>query len=167
MAEPVEVVTFRPRYAPDFAALNYQWIEQYFEVEAEDRKALENPLAYAIEPGGEIFFLLERGIVVGTVAMVPKAPKEKLPHAPRVYELAKMAVRPDCRGKGYGGKLMRACVDYAVQQGADEILLVTNDALGPALGLYRRAGFVSQSQYRDPRYLRGNLEMRLNLRDAR
>ena len=36
----VEVVTFRPEFARAYAELNYEWIENYFAIEPEDRKAL-------------------------------------------------------------------------------------------------------------------------------
>ena len=49
-----------PKYADDFAALNYQWITEFFVIEPEDRAALDHPEAYAIDNGGEIFFLLDR-----------------------------------------------------------------------------------------------------------
>ena len=54
----MRITGYSPAYAADFARLNYQWIEQYFRIEDEDRTALDHPEAYAIEPGGEIFFLL-------------------------------------------------------------------------------------------------------------
>ncbi|NKB99832.1 MAG: GNAT family N-acetyltransferase [Pseudomonadales bacterium] len=171
----VSVVKFDEQFAAAFAALNYQWIEHYFKVEEEDRKALDNPVKYALEPGGEIFFVLEDGEPVGTVAIVPKevpkeVPKQAAEQMPKptkeaskcVFELAKMAVRPDRQGRGYSKLLMDHCLDFARAQGADEVMLVTNDILAPALGLYTAAGFVA-TQYSDSRYERGNLEMHLTL----
>lgn len=148
------VVTFDERYAEAFAELNYQWIEHYFEVEEEDRIALGDPVGYALDPGGEIFFVLEDAHPVGTVAMVPKGGG--------VFELAKMAVRPDRQGLGYSKLLMDACLDFARGRGAREVMLVTNDILAPALGLYNRAGFEAV-EFSDQRYDRGNLEMHLQL----
>ena len=154
----VTLITYDPAYASDYAALNYQWIEEYFVIEDEDRAALDDPLGYAIEPGGEIFFVLEDDVAVGCVAMVPaKGDVEGV-----VYELAKMAVRPDRRGRGYSQLLMQACIEFARGKDADEIMLVTNDILAPALGLYTSAGFEAVT-YSDSRYARGNLEMRLKL----
>lgn len=160
MTIEAKLVTYDPRYAADFAALNYEWIETFFAIEEEDRRALDDPQGYAIDPGGEIFFVLEADSVVGTVAIVPKMPKS---HAPAVFELAKMAVRPDKRGLGYSHMLMHACIEFARSRQADEIMLVTNDVLAPALGLYTSAGFEAVPQYSDVRYERGNLEMRLVL----
>ena len=159
------LLTYEPRFAPAFAALNYEWIETYFEVEEEDRLALEDPEGYALSKGGQIFFVVEGETAVGTVAVVPlKAGSTTTDHGDRaVYELAKMAVRPDRQGRGYSHLLMQACIDYARGAGADELMLVTNDVLKPALGLYTGAGFVPVERYSDTRYERGNLEMRLAL----
>ena len=154
----VEVITYDPLYAPDFARLNYEWIERFFAVEEEDRLALEHPQQYAIAKGGEIFFVLVDGQAVGTVAMVPWQSEVG------VFELAKMAVQPDQQGRGYGDLLIERCKSFARDKGAREIMLVTNDVLSPALGLYRKHGFAPVANYSDARYQRGNLQMSLQLR---
>ncbi len=154
-ADGARVVGYHPEYAADFARLNYQWIETYFAVEPEDRLALDNPQAYAIDRGGEIFFVLTGAQVVGTVAL--------LRESEGVFELAKMAVDPEHQGRGYSRLLMDACLAFARERGAEELRLVTNTVLGPALGLYEAVGFVSTGTYQDQRYARGNLEMRLRL----
>jgi GNAT superfamily N-acetyltransferase len=158
----VRLTTYDRRYAADFARLNYQWIETFFVIETEDRLALEDPEGYAIRTGGEIFFVLEGERVVGTAAMVPF----KAAPGAGTYELAKMAVQPDCQGRGYSKLLMQACIDFARAKHASEIVLITNDQLAPALGLYTAAGFVPMPQNSDGRYARGNLEMRLYLNTA-
>ena len=157
----VQIVDYEVRFASYFASLNYQWITEYFRVEEEDRKALDDPEGYAIKPGGNIFFLLEDETPVGTVAMVPITRSEEQQEL--CFELAKMAVRPDCRGKGYGSMLMQYCIDFARSAEAHEIMLVTNDVLSAAVALYEQAGFREVSEYSDSRYERGNLEMRLTL----
>jgi len=151
----VDVVGYSDALAADFARLNYAWIERYFSIEEEDTKVLSDPRAHILDPGGEIFFVLVDDQVVGTVAMTP--------HAPGVFELAKMAVDPQWQGLGLGRRLMDACIGFAQQRGAREIMLVTNDRLDAALGLYRSAGFEKSAIYTDRRYARGNLEMRRRL----
>lgn len=153
-----QIVTYRPSLAKAFATLNYEWIEHYFSVEAEDRKALDHPETYV--RGGEIFFVLVDDEPVGTVAMVPFAEENG---KVTIFELAKMAVRPDQQGKGFSRLLMEACVEYANKSGAREIMLVTNDVLAPALALYEAYGFKALAKSNDARYERGNLEMRLQL----
>ena len=88
------VVSYRPDYRPDFERLNRAWIEQYFQLEDADRQVFDDPESAIIEPGGEIFFVVENEEVVGTCAIIP--------HEPGVYEIAKMAVSPAARGRGYG-----------------------------------------------------------------
>ena len=154
------VVTYDRAYAQAFADLNYQWIEHYFEIEEEDRKALDNPEGYALAKGGQIFFVLIDEEPVGTVAMVPHAWQGERVHT---FELAKMAVRPDCQGKGLSVPLMQACVDFARDAEAIEIMLVTTDCLPPAVTLYELFGFRAQPVLEDQRYSRGNLQMVLTL----
>jgi GNAT superfamily N-acetyltransferase len=151
----VTVVDFRPEYGPAFAELNYQWIERFFKVEEEDVKALEDPIGYAIDPGGNIYFILVDDQVVGTAAIVPKTDD--------CYELAKMAVRPDYQGQGLSHRLMDACLEFARAKGAREVMLLTNSVLTPAVRLYESAGFKARPELSDTRYARGNLEMRLIL----
>ncbi len=151
----IEVIQFRDELAADFAALNYQWIERYFSVEDEDVKSLEDPRGSVIDGGGQIFFVLVDGEVAGTAAM--------LSHTTGVFELAKMAVKPSFQGRGLSRLLMDACVEFGRGKGASEIMLLTNDALTPAVELYKSAGFVATETYTDHRYARGNLEMRLKL----
>ena len=158
----VEQVTYDAQFRQAFADLNYQWIEHYFEIEDEDRAALDHPVEYAIAPGGQIFFVLEDGIPVGTVAMVPFKGRQVASDRP-IFELAKMAVAPDKQGRGYSKLLMQACIEFAQAHDASQIVLITNDMLGPALSLYQQAGFVAQPANTDERYARGNLEMRLTL----
>ena len=150
-----EVIEFRDELAADFAALNYEWIEQYFTVEDEDIKSLEDPRGSVIDGGGQIFFVLVDGEVAGTAAM--------LSHRPGVFELAKMAVKPAFQGRGLSRLLMNACVEFGRDQGTSEIMLLTNDKLTPAVQLYKSAGFVATEHYTDRRYARGNLEMRIKL----
>ncbi|MED6341777.1 MAG: GNAT family N-acetyltransferase [Pseudomonadota bacterium] len=156
----VTIVGYTPRYADVFAQLNYQWIEHYFAVEPEDRLALDNPYEYAIEPGGEIFFILLDELVVGCAAMVPK---QWAGATVAEFELAKMAVRPDIQGQGLGQQLLERCIQYAKEQGASRVVLTTNDILTPALKVYHKVGFVDLPSNPDTRYARGNLAMVLEL----
>ncbi len=155
-----EIVGFNTLYAEAFARLNYQWIEHYFAVEAEDRRALDHPFDYAIAPGGEIFFALYGSQVVGCVAMVPKFADRTTDIE---FELAKMAVDPEQQGQGIGRVLLERCVQYARERCAKRITLTTNDILKPALKVYHNAGFVDLPANPDTRYARGNLAMQLIL----
>ena len=153
--DKLKIVPFNADYKSAFEQLNREWIEKYFIMEEEDLKTLQNPESYVMERGGEIFFALLDGDVVGTAAMIQKSKG--------VFELAKMAVTKNLQGLGIGKKLLERCIDYSKDREATEIFLITNDSLKPALSLYLSCGFVLNEQNDDNRYERGNTKMNLIL----
>ena len=156
IASSIIIDVFKEEYKSDFETLNLQWIEEYFKVEEEDSRILKNPKSYVIDGGGQIFFAIKEGKAIGTVAMV--LTKE------RIFELSKMAVDSSYQGLGIGRMLINECIDFAKCKSADEIFLITNDILLPALELYNSAGFELDEDYDDNRYERGNTKMKLSLR---
>ncbi len=151
----IEIVEFRPEFGADFARLNYQWIGEYFEIEAPDRRILENPIDEIIEPGGMIFFALVDGAVAGTVALIVEDED--------TFELAKMAVAPAYRGLKIGDRLMTACIDHAKSKGFSNIVLLSNTKLVPAIRLYRKFGFREIPLDPAVPYVRTNIAMELVL----
>tara|TARA_B100000482_G_C12524391_1_gene265837 strand:+ start:391 stop:867 length:477 start_codon:yes stop_codon:yes gene_type:complete len=149
----LKIVPFNKDYKPAFEFLNRAWIEEYFVMEEEDLKTLQNPESYVLEKGGEVFFAILDGEVVGTAAMIQTDKG--------IYELAKMAVARQFQGLGIGKKLLKRCVDFSKEREATEIFLITNDSLKPALSLYLSFGFVLNDQNDDNRYERGNTKMNL------
>lgn len=146
---------YQNEYAQAFAELNYEWIEKYYSVEPHDREILDDPQVYIIDKGGQIFFALEAGEPVGTVALIRTGAS--------VFELAKMAVSPEAQGKGIGALLISACIDYSAVQGIDEIILESNTRQEAALHLYRKAGFEEIELDPNSPYTRANIRMRLAL----
>ena len=92
----LKIVPFNKDYKPAFEFLNRAWIEEYFVMEEEDLKTLQNPESYVLEKGGEVFFAILDGEVVGTAAMIQTDKG--------IYELAKMAVARQFQGLGIGKK---------------------------------------------------------------
>jgi GNAT superfamily N-acetyltransferase len=129
----IRVVPWRPEFRADFERLNREWIEQHFVVEEEDRKVFEDPEGRIVAPGGQVFFLVDQHGVRGTCAVIR--------HDAETLELAKMAVAPDARGRGYGDRLVEAAIAFARGTHARTLMLVSNTQLGPALTLYRKHGF--------------------------
>ena len=132
MRATVEVVALRPELAPAFESLNRAWIERYFVVEEADLEAFRDPEAI-VRNGGAIFFVLENEVAVGTCAVMRLSPDR--------YELAKMAVRPESQGHGYGDLLIKAAISFARDAGARSMMLESNSRLAPALRLYEKHGF--------------------------
>lgn len=134
---PVELV-IRPLATDDdaaaFRALNEQWIAKHFAIEAQDRRQLDDPVAAYVDTGGEILMAELDGVVVGCVALVPDGSG--------AYELSKMAVAPELRGRGAGRRLLGATIERARELGATSIFLGSSRKLANAVHLYEALGFV-------------------------
>ena len=147
------VTDFQSQYASQFYQLNRVWIEEYWVLEDSDKKDLLNP-EIIIHNGGQIFFAISNHEVIGTVAMIKNSDK--------IYELAKMTVKSNYRGKGIANLLMDKCIEFAFKKNASEIFLISNDSLTVARKLYEKYGFkevVLDSQ----KYKRGNVKMILQI----
>src|SRR5262245_51927174 len=66
----VSIVGFRPEYLDAFARLNRAWLEENGLLEHGDLKHLEHPRESILATGGEIFFAVEGGEVVGTCGVI-------------------------------------------------------------------------------------------------
>jgi putative acetyltransferase len=147
-----EVVTYRPEWRDEFARLNREWIEAWFVLEEADLETFRDPETKVLGPGGEIFFVVEDGAVMGTCAV--------LRHSAEVHEIAKMAVSAAARGRGYGDLLMDAALAFSRAAGAAKVIIVSNTRLGPAIQLYRKHGFVRVPlDAADRRYARADIRL--------
>ena len=77
------------------------------------------------------------------------------------FELAKMAISPTVRGKGFGYLLGKAVIDKAKSLGATKIYLESNTKLAPAINLYRKLGFQKVVRETASPYERCNIQMEL------
>ncbi len=151
-----EIIGFTPELARYFSAINQRWIDEYFEMEAADRRALDDPEGYIIRPGGTILFARDpRGAIVGTCALIR--------HSDSVAELAKMGVEKAVRAGGAGKLLGLAIINQARQMGFTRLFLETNSVLAPAIGLYKRLGFVQKPFPQTSDYSRADVYMEIEL----
>ena len=144
---------YETKFDNDFFALNKAWIEESWILEESDKKDLLNP-DKIIHNGGQVFFALENQKVIGTVAMINSSDDR--------FELAKMTVQEDFRGKGIANMLMDECLKFAKENKANEIFLISNDSLTIARNLYDKYGF-KEVDLDSQKYDRGNVKMRLTL----
>jgi len=149
----IEIVGFNKKYSEQFFILNKAWIEESWHLEDSDKKDLLNP-DKIVENGGQVFFALEDKIAIGTVAMIKSSVDR--------FELAKMTVQEDFRGKGIANILMNECLRFANENKAKEIFLISNDSLKIARNLYDKYGF-KEVDLDSKKYDRGNVKMRLTL----
>ncbi len=147
------IVPFRRELAPAFQRLNLAWIERLFVVEEADRKVLGDPERAIIAPGGQIFFALDEGVPIGTVAVIRFSTAR--------YELAKMAVASSHQRRGIGEQLGAAAIAFARAAGAETVFLLTNSRLSGAIRLYERLGFRHAADPDPPEYARADVYMEL------
>lgn len=69
--------------------------------------------------------------------------------SPARFEVKHLWLEPHARGLGYGRALLRELESRALEFGAQELVLDTNDSLTAAGGLYRSSGFVRIAPYND------------------
>ena len=157
----MEVRSFEDKYAGDFRRINEAWILEYFEMEEADRNALDHPVEYIVEPGGDILFGVDKvsGIVLGTCALINRGDG--------VGELAKMGVDKTARGRGIGKLLAHAVIKRARDMGFTSLYLETNARLAPALGLYKQIGFIRKPSPWTSDYSRSDIYMEMTLLTAR
>lgn len=146
------VVAFNETHSSAWRTLNEGWIlECGFTLEPKDHAVLGDPVGQVVSRGGHIFIVESAlGAAVGCCALMPMGDGG--------LELAKMAVRPDARGRGLSKLLMVACIEKAGATGASRLYLETNSALAPALRLYEAFGFEYLPK-RDTPYVRADVFM--------
>ncbi len=152
----IKIVKYKPEYKNIFKSLNLEWLNKYFEVEKEDEKALNNPEEYYLKNGGEIFFALVNNKIVGTCAM------KKL--TKKIFELSKMAVSEEYKGKQIGKKLALTAIGYAFEEKAEKIILETSPKLFAAINLYKKLGFEIVNEPLESKYQRTLFKMELYLK---
>ena len=150
----ITILDYKPELAPYFKQINAAWIEQYFTLEAHDLHQLETPEDSILKPGGAILFARYDDTVAGTCALIKTGEKE--------YELAKMGVDEQYRGKQIGKALLVAAIEKAKTLGATKVWLGSSTKLQPALRLYEQFGFQHVPLQPSP-YARADIRMELSL----
>jgi N-acetylglutamate synthase-like GNAT family acetyltransferase len=117
-----------------FCELNEAWIHKYFQLEEKDRQTLRQPEKYILSQGGHIFIAERGGRAVGCCALI------RMPDG--AFELSKMGVAEEERGRGIGRRLLEYVVAEARRSGVKRLYLETNKKLANAIHLYESIGFV-------------------------
>jgi putative acetyltransferase len=143
--------------ATAFRTLNEEWIARYFSLEARDIEILSDPETTILRKGGSIFMVYADSVPVGCAALIPLGQG--------VYELSKMAVSPQLRGRGLGRRLLLHAIAEARLLGATSLFLGSNTRLADAVHLYESVGFrhVPPASLPPNPYTRANVFMRMAL----
>jgi putative acetyltransferase len=143
--------------ATAFRTLNEEWIARYFSLEARDIETLGDPETTILRKGGSIFMVYADSFPVGCAALIPLGQG--------VYELSKMAVSPQFRGRGLGRRLLLHTIAQARLLGATSLFLGSNTRLADAIHLYESVGFrhVPPASLPPNPYTRANVFMQMTL----
>ncbi|KAA3640371.1 MAG: GNAT family N-acetyltransferase [Proteobacteria bacterium] len=139
-----------PNHLTDFVALNELWIRHYFKLEHADKELAKNP-EKIINAGGYVISLTESNQVVAVCALFNKANG--------IYELARMTVHPNFRGRGLAHLLMAACFQQLNKIKAKKVYLISNTKLKAAIKLYQHHGFITTHLGPHPDYQRADIVM--------
>jgi GNAT superfamily N-acetyltransferase len=150
--------TFQPGDEIAFRDLNEAWIRQYFAIEPKDREVLGDPVEHILRPGGHIVMAIAGNRTVGCCALLA------MPEGS--FEIGKMAVAEEFRGKGLGGRLLARVVELAQEIGAKRLYLETSTKLPNAIHLYESQGFtyLPPERVRRSPYARSDLYMEMFLK---
>lgn len=127
------ITSYDTAYKQAFHDLNIVWLEEYFTVELAHRRMLDNPKAELVDRGGEVFFAVQKDIVIGTIAVRDAGGG--------VYELTKLAVSPSAQGLGIGRILCETVIDFYRTKDGKTLYLETHKKLQAALHLYETLNF--------------------------
>ncbi len=127
------IVDYEDKYQQDFRRLNLEWLEQFNLLESHDLEILDHPRENVIDRGGFIFFLKDNETIIGTAGLFKNSDEE--------YELIKMFVAPEHRGKKFGDLLLQHCINKAREMKASKIILYSNSNLQTAIRMYEKYGF--------------------------
>ena len=150
----LSIIDYNEDYVASFADLNKAWLKKYFVVEPIDEAIFANPQQYIIAKGGQIFFALMNEKVVGTFALI------KVEEG--MYELSKMAVSEEYRGRNIGNKMLQFCIEKAGTLNAKKVILYSNTLLAPAIHLYKKFGF-KEVPLGQVDYKRANIKMEIEI----
>lgn len=133
LSASVLVRSFQAGDEEAFRTLNEAWIEKYFHLEIKDRQTLNDPYSFILDPGGQIFMAIRNGEAIGCCALLALGEGN--------WEIAKMAVAENERGRGVGRQLLQYVINYAKSRSSRRLYIETNSSLVDAIHLYRSVGF--------------------------
>lgn len=152
--DKIQIVEWNDQYSEDYISLSVEWLEKYVSVEPADLEILNHPHNMVLDNGGNIFFALDGEKPVGTVSMINCGDN--------TFELAKLAVTEEYKGRKIGNLLMNSALRFARENNGEKIILYTNRRLISAINLYKKYGF-QEVMMEHNKYLEADMMMEYNV----
>lgn len=128
----MKIIKYEPKYRKDFIDLNTAWLNRFYTVEPFDQDMMDR-VDELIANGGMVYFALENGKVLATCMTIPLNGG--------TWEMCKLAAAGQYTGTGAGSAVFKACMDYAIDHGAEKLVLISCRALEVAIHIYKKFGF--------------------------
>ena len=153
----VLVRTFQPGDEVAFRTLNEAWIKKHFRLEDKDVEVLNDPHGCILASGGEIFMALNGDEAIGCCALLKRDDES--------WEIAKMAVAEQLRGRGIGRRLLEYVIGYAKTRSLRRLYIETNSSLVNAVHLYKSVGFgeIPPERVQPSPYVRADVYLEMSL----
>jgi GNAT superfamily N-acetyltransferase len=129
----IQIIPYRPEHHQAFRKLNLHWLDHYHLTESHDLMILDDPEGTIINRGGFIWLAYADGKIIGSAGLMKESDA--------VFELVKMAVAAEYKGRGISKVLLEKCLAKAREVGAKKLSLFSNHQLQRAIGLYEKYGF--------------------------
>jgi N-acetylglutamate synthase-like GNAT family acetyltransferase len=144
----MELVKFEDKYRQAFIDFNTDWIVTNFGFLEEHDLQTFDKIDDEIKNGAMIFFAVENDI--------PLACCMSMPMEDSTWEICKLASNNKVQHKGAGNLVFKASMDWAVDNGAKRLFILSNSKLKPALHIYEKYGF-KEIKLDNYEYVRGDI----------
>ena len=133
MDNNIEIIEYDEKFHAEFKRMNLDYLDKYNLTESHDMIILDNPEEIVLRRGGFLWFAKAGEEIVGTVGIMNEGHD--------IFELIKMCVAENWRGKGISKLLMETCLQKVKELGGEKLFLFSNHQLQTALKLYEKYGF--------------------------
>lgn len=144
----MKILEYDSRYKESFIQFNTDWIVDNFGfLEKEDIETFEK-IDEDLKNGAMIYFAVENDVPLAT-CMAKQMNGE-------TWEICKLASNKNREHKGCGSAVFEAAVQWAIDQGAKRLFILSNRKLKPAIHIYEKYGF-KEIELDDYEYIRGDI----------
>ncbi|MCD8145388.1 MAG: GNAT family N-acetyltransferase [Oscillospiraceae bacterium] len=144
----MKIIPFEDRYRQDFIDFNTDWVVSNFGfLEEHDRETFDK-IDEELQNGAMIFFAVENDAALAACMTMPMEGT--------TWEICKLGSNKHLPHKGAGSAVFKACMDWALEHGAQRLFIVSNSKLKPALHIYEKLGF-REIKLDNYEYVRGDI----------
>lgn len=145
----MKIIQYQEKYKDYFIQFNTDWIQDNFGcLEKEDLEIFNNIDEY-IKNGAMIYFALDNENVLATCMAKPLDNNG-------TWEICKLGSNKHLPHKGAGSAVFEASMNWAIENGAKRLFILSNSKLKAALHIYQKYGF-NEIKLNDYEYDRGDI----------